>query len=126
MFDNENRDYNSYDRDYNTYDRYDMNFVGDGYNSLDNNYNTMYEDNGTVVNGYINDVLYNPEINQYCLEITYFYEGEQYVFYYRNIDRDITYELDTKNLRKINVYLPNNSPEFAQIDEELLWYMIEN
>lgn len=117
MFDNENVD-NNYENDYSQID--------DGYNTLENNYNTMYEDNGIVVNGYINNVLYNPEINKYCLEIVYPFEGEQYVFYYRNITRDITYELDTKNLRKINVYLPNGSPDYAQIDEELLWYMIEN
>ncbi|MBQ7105666.1 MAG: hypothetical protein IJN90_07410 [Bacilli bacterium] len=117
MFDNENVD-NNYENDYSQ--------VDDGYNTLENNYNTMYEDNGIVVNGYINNVLYNPEIDKYCLEIIYTFEGEQYVFYYRNITRDITYELDAKNLRKINVYLPNNSPEYAQIDEELLWYMIEN
>ena len=34
--------------------------------------------------------------------------------------------INEKSLRKINVFLPDNNPEFAQIDEELLFFRINN
>lgn len=81
---------------------------------------------GTVVNGYISSVVFDDVVGVYCLEIEYDYEGEGYVFYYGNFDIDITPILDQKNLRKINVFLPGDNPEFAQIDEELLFHRINN
>lgn len=81
---------------------------------------------GIVVNGYIKDVVFDATSQVYYLEIEYNFEGDTYVFYYRGFNVDITPILDQKDLRKINVYLPGNSPEFAQIDEELLLYRINN
>ena len=79
---------------------------------------------GLIVDGYIKNVLL--EDDHYSLEIEYLYEGEKYIFYYEGIDCDVSDVLDKKKLRRINVYLPSNSPEYAQIDEELLMYMINN
>lgn len=82
--------------------------------------------NGTVVNGYISGVVFDDTVGVFCLEIEYDYEGEGYVFYYGNFEIDITPILEQKDLRKINVFLPDNNPEFAQIDEELLFFRINN
>ena len=90
------------------------------YNEGENNMN------GTVVNGYISGVVFDDTVGVFCLEIEYDYNGEGYVFYYGNFDIDITPILDQKDLRKINVFLPDNNPEFAQIDEELLFFRINN
>ena len=90
------------------------------YNEGENNMN------GTVVNGYISGVVFDDTVGVFCLEIEYDYNGEGYVFYYGNFDIDITPILDQKDLRKINVFLPDNNPEFAQIDEELLIFRINN
>lgn len=82
--------------------------------------------NGIVVNGYITQVVFDDAVGVFCLEIEYTFNNEVYVFYYGNFDIDITPILDQKDLRKINVFLPESNPEFAQIDEELLFYRINN
>lgn len=82
----------------------------------------LYE--GLVVDGYIKDVVLIDD--KYSLEIEYLYDGEKYIFNYGEFEEDISNILDKKNLRRISIYLPDESPEYAQIDEELLMYMINN
>lgn len=83
---------------------------------------SLYE--GMVVDGYINDVILLDD--KYSLEIEYLYDGEKYIFYYGSFEENINGILDKKKIRRVNVYLPEDSPDYAQIDEDLLMYMINN
>ena len=76
-----------------------------------------------VVDGYITNVIFDPNYQgerPYSIEIEYYLGEHVYSFQVGGFDRDITTELDVKNLRHIPVFLQHGSPDLAQIDEEAL------
>lgn len=83
----------------------------------------------TIVDGYITQVIFDPTYQgekPYSIEIEYHLGNHIYSFIVGGFDRDITIDLDMKNLRNIPVFLQHGSPDLAQIDEEALRYNIDN
>lgn len=76
-----------------------------------------------VVDGYITNVIFDPNYQgerPYSIEIEYYLGEHVYSFQVGGFDHDISTELDVKNLRHIPVFLQHGSPDLAQIDEEAL------
>lgn len=82
-----------------------------------------------VVDGYITRVLIDPNYQgtqPYSIEIEYYLGDHIYTFEVSGFERDITSELDAKDLRHIPVFLQHGLPDLAQIDEEALRYNLNN
>lgn len=82
-----------------------------------------------VVDGYITRVLIDPNYQgtqPYSIEIEYYLGDHIYTFEVSGFERNITSELDAKDLRHIPVFLQHGSPDLAQIDEEALRYNLNN
>jgi len=82
-----------------------------------------------VVDGYITKVLFDSSYQgdrPYSIEIEYYLGKHVYTFEVSGFERDITIDLDVKNLRHIPVFLQHGSPDLAQIDEESLRYHLDH
>lgn len=82
-----------------------------------------------VVDGYITKVLFDPDYQgtqPYSIEIEYYLGDHIYTFEVGGFERDITPEIDAKDLRHIPVFLQHGSPDLAQIDEEALRHNLNN
>lgn len=82
-----------------------------------------------VVDGYITKVLFDPNYQgaqPYSIEIEYYLGDHIYTFEVGGFERDITPEIDAKDLRHIPVFLQHGSPDLAQIDEEALRHNLNN
>ena len=76
-----------------------------------------------IVDGYITNVIFDSNYQgerPYSVEIEYYLGEHVYSFQVGGFDRDVSTELDVKNLRHIPVFLQHGSPDLAQIDEEAL------